>query len=67
MQEYYLGLAPGEEAIDRLVDGVLPDPGVRLTPAGDPAVHVSGLWGRMRQRWAVAHPDTTQDDPSRCV
>lgn len=73
MQEYYFGLVPGEEPIDRLVDGAIPDPGVRLTPAGDPSTHVAGLWQRMRLRWAVAHPDSQllapiqPVDPSRCI
>lgn len=67
MQEYYFGLVPGEEAIDRLVDGVIQDPGVRLTPVGDPGEHVTGLWQRMRRRWAVAHPDGDAEDPSRRI
>lgn len=73
MQEYYFGLVAGEEPIDRLVDGVIPDPGVRLTPVGDPSTQVDGLWQRMRQRWAVAHPETRikislePADPSRCL
>src|SRR3954453_20020139 len=52
MQEYYFGLVPGEEAIDRLVDGILRDPGDSPRDGG----HLNGLWSRMRLRWAAAHP-----------
>jgi hypothetical protein len=66
MQEYYFGLVPGEEAIDRLVDGILRDPG---DSPRDPGGHLNGLWSRMRLRWAAAHPDSadTAADPSRCI
>jgi hypothetical protein len=70
MFQTYLGLAPGEAPIDRLVDGVLPDPADRVI--GDPltgaviaAVPPVGgdlpardghdsLWRRLRVRWTRA-------------
>jgi hypothetical protein len=33
MLEVYLGLLPGEEPIDRLVDGTIPDPALALDHA----------------------------------
>jgi hypothetical protein len=67
MQEYYFGLVPGEEAIDRLVDGIIRDP---ADAARDPSAHLNGLWRRISLRWAAAHPDSpagTGRDPSRCI
>jgi hypothetical protein len=66
MQEYYFGLVPGEEAIDRLVDGIISDPGDAPRDAATPA---TGLWQRMRLRWAAAHPDhpSALRDPSRRI
>jgi hypothetical protein len=34
MLEFYFGLVPGEEPVDRLVDGTIPDPS--LVPHDDP-------------------------------
>jgi hypothetical protein len=72
MLESYLGLIPGEAPIDRLVDGVLPDPADRVIGdpvtgaiiavipppglAGLPHEAPGGLWRRLRTRWIAAAP-----------